>query len=44
MVENKAAFFQRARAAVDDKILSGLEDFREIAEIEPAAADDGGRR
>ena len=42
MIENNAAFFQGTRAAVDDQILSRGEDFRKIAEVEPAALHGGG--
>ena len=42
MIENNAAFFQGARASVDDEILTCGEDFREIAEVEPAALHGGG--
>ena len=42
MIENNAAFFQGARASVDDEILTCGEDFRKIAEVEPAALHGGG--
>ena len=42
MIEDKPAFFQRTAPTVDDEVLSGLEDFREVAEVEPAALHGGG--
>ena len=42
MIENNAAFFQGTRASMDDEILSCGEDFRKIAEVEPAALHGGG--
>ena len=38
MIEDEPAFFHGACPAVDDEILPGLEDFREVAQVEPSAA------
>ena len=42
MIEDQAAFFQRAGSAVDDQVLSGLENFGKVAEVEPPALHGGG--
>ena len=43
MIENEPPFFQRARAAVNDEVLAGFEDLRQVTEVEPTTADGGGR-
>ena len=42
MVEDQSAFFQGARSAVDDQVLSGLENFGKVTEVEPPALHGGG--
>ena len=42
MIEDQSAFFQGARSAVDDQVLSGLKNFGKVTEVEPPALHGGG--
>ena len=41
VIHDQSALFHRAEAAVDDDVLASLEDFCQVAEVEPPAADGG---